>query len=174
MLNLIMLTCYSFNALMFIQTNHPLIMTLIIIIQTLIAAMYLGLLSLSYWFCYILTLVFLGGMLVLFSYITSLASNELMFITPKMVLTVSTFMITMLILIYITDPWFCNTITKNTDITSMELINSFNTETTPHLLKLYNKPNHLITLLLVNYLFLTLIVIVKITNIFQGPLRQKF
>nr|YP_009349802.1 NADH dehydrogenase subunit 6 [Zichya baranovi]AQM39873.1 NADH dehydrogenase subunit 6 [Zichya baranovi] len=174
MLNLIMLTSYIFNAIMFIQTNHPMIMTIIVIIQTIIAAVYLGLLSLSYWFCYILTLVFLGGMLVLFSYITSLASNELMFMTSKMIMTTILLMITLLILMFFMDPWFYTTMTKNTDTSTMELINTFNTEATPHLLKLYNKPTHLITLLLVNYLFLTLIVIVKITNIFQGPLRHKF
>nr|YP_002456253.1 NADH dehydrogenase subunit 6 [Deracantha onos]ABV23674.1 NADH dehydrogenase subunit 6 [Deracantha onos] len=174
MLNLIMLTCYIFNALMFIQTNHPMVMTLIVIIQTFIAAMYLGLLSLSYWFCYILTLAFLGGMLVLFLYITSLASNEFMFITSKMISTIILLMITLSIFVYTMDPWFHNILTKNTDTSMMDLINSFDTETTPHLLKLYNKPNHLITLLLVNYLFLTLIIVVKITNIFQGPLRQKF
>lgn len=37
--------------------------------------------------------------------------------------------------------------------------------------KLYNFPINFITILLINYLFLTLIVIVKITNINKGPLR---
>jgi NADH-ubiquinone oxidoreductase chain 6 len=39
------------------------------------------------------------------------------------------------------------------------------------LIKIYNFPINIITILLVNYLFLTLIATVKITNIFKGPLR---
>lgn len=38
--------------------------------------------------------------------------------------------------------------------------------------KLYNYPTNLITLLLINYLFFTLIVVVKITNFYYGPLRN--
>jgi NADH-ubiquinone oxidoreductase chain 6 len=40
--------------------------------------------------------------------------------------------------------------------------------------KLYNFPINLITIILIIYLFLTLIVVVKITNIFEGPLRPRF
>jgi NADH-ubiquinone oxidoreductase chain 6 len=40
--------------------------------------------------------------------------------------------------------------------------------------KLYNFPINLITILLIIYLFLTLIAVVKITNIFEGPLRPRF
>ena len=40
------------------------------------------------------------------------------------------------------------------------------------LIKLYRTPTRIITILLDIYLFLTLIAVVKITNIFKGPLRQ--
>lgn len=40
--------------------------------------------------------------------------------------------------------------------------------------KLYSFPINLITILLIIYLFLTLIAVVKITNIFEGPLRPNF
>jgi NADH-ubiquinone oxidoreductase chain 6 len=39
--------------------------------------------------------------------------------------------------------------------------------------KIYNFPINIITIILVFYLFLTLITSVKITNIFKGPLRTK-
>jgi hypothetical protein len=38
--------------------------------------------------------------------------------------------------------------------------------------KLYNQPNETITILIALYLFITLIVVVKIANISKGPLRQ--
>lgn len=131
--------------------------------------------SSSFWFSYILFLVFLGGILVLFIYITSLASNELFYTPIKSLIIIIASIIFILSISTVTDPYFWNIFTKNTDLIAIDLIpNIPYTEATPHLTKLYNKPNHLITLILVNYLFLTLIVIVKITNIFQGPLRQKF
>nr|QFQ51713.1 NADH dehydrogenase subunit 6 [Psorodonotus venosus] len=176
MMAFLILTFNFLNSLVFSQASHPLAMTLIIIVQTCIVALTVGMLSSSFWFSYILFLVFLGGMLVLFIYITSLASNELFYTSIKILMIILLATTSIMTISFIMDPFFFNMITKNTDL--MSIINSmsasFHTEATPHLMKLYNSPNHLITLMLVNYLFLTLIVIVKITNIFQGPLRQKF
>nr|YP_009754271.1 NADH dehydrogenase subunit 6 [Anterastes babadaghi]QGL09066.1 NADH dehydrogenase subunit 6 [Anterastes babadaghi] len=175
MMNLSILTFNFLNAIIFSQANHPLAMTLIIIMQTCIVSMTVGMMSSSFWFSYILFLVFLGGMLVLFIYITSLASNELFYTSMKTLIIILLTITLILSIAFITDSFFWNMFTKNMDQLSMDMITtSLSTEATPHLIKLYNKPNHLITLMLVNYLFLTLIVIVKITNIFQGPLRQKF
>lgn len=52
-------------------------------------------------------------------------------------------------------------------------IKSFVSENSIHLNKLYIFPINLITILLIIYLFFTLIAVVKITNIFEGPLRPK-
>lgn len=58
---------------------------------------------------------------------------------------------------------------------SIKIINliNLNYENLSSLNKLYNYPTNLISILLINYLFLTLIASVKITNIFKGPLRTK-
>lgn len=53
-------------------------------------------------------------------------------------------------------------------------LNSFINEDSISLNKLYNFPTNILTILLINYLFLTLIAVVKITNIFEGPLRPKY
>lgn len=53
------------------------------------------------------------------------------------------------------------------------LLKNLTTENNFILNKIYNFPVNLITVLLINYLFLTLIATVKITNIFEGPLRSK-
>lgn len=50
---------------------------------------------------------------------------------------------------------------------------SFYLENNLLLNKLYNFPTNIISILLIIYLFFTLIAIVKITNIFEGPLRPK-
>lgn len=62
---------------------------------------------------------------------------------------------------------------NNYEIFDINNKNYFINENSIRLNKLYNFPTNIITLLLINYLFLTLIVVVKITNIFYGPLRPK-
>ena len=61
-----------------------------------------------------------------------------------------------------------------TNYQNQETINFYviNNLTNVPLIKLYNFPTNIITIILALYLFLTLIVVVKITNIFEGPLRH--
>lgn len=61
----------------------------------------------------------------------------------------------------------------NIDITQIKTLILYQEEAAPSLIKLFNQPTGLITLILVVYLLLTLIAVVKITRIFFGPLRQK-
>jgi len=61
----------------FSTIKHPLAMGLILLIQTIFICLLRGLLIKSFWFSYILFLIFIGGILVLFIYVTSLASNEI-------------------------------------------------------------------------------------------------
>nr|UUJ36911.1 NADH dehydrogenase subunit 6 [Epeorus dayongensis] len=155
----------------FITMTHPLAMGLILLCQTLLIALITGLLAPSFWFSYVLFLVFLGGMLVLFIYVTSLASNEMFSISAQTMIFSSFFMIIIITATYFNDPslW---TLTNYSDQT--QLLDWINPQPTFHLLvKLYNHPTHFLTLLLVLYLFLTLIAVVTITQIFAGPLRSK-
>lgn len=62
----------------------------------------------------------------------------------------------------------------NLEIDSIIRIKTFLNENILTLNKLYNFPTNLVTIILIIYLFLTLIAIVKITNVFEGPLRPKF
>nr|YP_009407572.1 NADH dehydrogenase subunit 6 [Anabropsis carli]ASA68846.1 NADH dehydrogenase subunit 6 [Anabropsis carli] len=161
-------------ALIFTQLNHPLAMTLIILMQTLLICLMTGLISQSFWFSYILFLVFLGGMLVLFIYITSLASNEMFAIPTKFILSSLIILMILISTSFILDSSLINLNIINNDMnTTINNSSYLYNESTISLMKLYNNPTELITLMLVLYLFLTLIAIVKITNIFQGPLRQK-
>nr|UFZ13109.1 NADH dehydrogenase subunit 6 [Protohermes spectabilis] len=153
----------------FTQVNHPLAMGMILLLQTVIICLSSGILMQTFWFSYILFLIMLGGMLILFIYMTSLASNELFSISTK------TFMINMmllltLMLLMMTDSfsWVLNWM--NLDMNMFKTL--IYTENSSELIKLYNFPTMNLTLLLINYLFLTLIIVVKITNIFFGPLRQ--
>nr|YP_009328105.1 NADH dehydrogenase subunit 6 [Trigonidium sjostedti]APD14952.1 NADH dehydrogenase subunit 6 [Trigonidium sjostedti] len=155
---------------LFIMSSHPMLITLIIIIQTLMLCLLMNFFSLSLWFSYILFLTFLGGMLILFIYITSLASNEKFSINPiKMFISSSIIMISMLTLLFLFN--MNNSILMNQD--TMILQNFLiQTESPNNLNILYNKPNYFITLMMVMYLLITLIIVVYISNPKMGSLRH--
>nr|ASY98618.1 NADH dehydrogenase subunit 6 [Rhombodera valida] len=150
----------------FLFLNHPLSMGLILLLQTIFMCLISGFMSLSFWFSYVLLLIYLGGMLVLFMYVTSLASNEMFFYSNKILFTII-FLPLIFILIYFTHPYYPKNMCENMEnsLTLSLIPNNF-------LLKMYNQPINMITILIASYLFLTLIAVVKIINIYKGPLRQ--
>lgn len=152
---------------MFTRLLHPLAIGLILLIQTVIICVTAGLSINSFWFSYILFLIFLGGILVLFIYVASLASNETFrFSSTILMLALPTLLLSGL-LIFI-DPLLVNmpiSISQSSAITEMS-------SSTPALLRtIYNNTTINLTLFIVLYLLLTLIAVVKITNTFFGPLR---
>lgn len=78
--------------------------------------------------------------------------------------------ITICRLLLLSDKFFF--INYNSEIKYNNKLNLLN-ENFLSLSKFYNYPNNFITILLIIYLLLTLIVVVKVTNSFIGPLRQK-
>nr|ABF51684.1 NADH dehydrogenase subunit 6 [Stomoxys calcitrans] len=169
---ILMTIMFIFN-LIFMNIKHPLAMGLILLIQTTLVSLSSGLMSKSFWFSYILFLVFLGGMLVLFIYVTSLASNEMFSFSIKLMLTSMMIFFIMMYMLYLSDK---NILMQyfNMEVNSITNLNSFIMENSLSLNKLYNYPTNLLTILLMNYLLITLIAIVKITNLFKGPLRPMF
>lgn len=112
-------------------------------------------------------------MLVLFIYVTSLASNEIFILSIKTVqLILMTIFIARLIYLLI-DSFSLISFLPSLDISRLPDPNSFIRENTINLNKLYNYPTNFLTIILINYLFLTLIAVVKVTNIFYGPLRPR-
>nr|WKU83906.1 NADH dehydrogenase subunit 6 [Criorhina coquilletti] len=168
------LTLYSLTfmiSFIFMQMSHPLSMGMLLLIQTVLISCLTGLMTKSFWFSYILFLIFIGGMLVLFIYVTSLASNEMFSFSMKMtMISIMSFMLLML-MIFFMDKTILSFNSMNNEMISITNINSYIQENSLSLNKLYNYPTNMITLLLINYLLITLIATVKITKLFYGPLR---
>nr|URX54419.1 NADH dehydrogenase subunit 6 [Rugitermes aridus] len=159
-----LMTMSTLISMTFTQMNHPLAMGMMLLMQTMMMCLISGLMYQSFWFQYILFMVFVGGMLVLFIYVASLASNEMFTLSTKMMLTMM--IITLLLTMMNSNQMTINS--KETTMYNTEMSNSITTMTS----KLYNQPNGNMTIFLALYLFLTLIVVVKITNVSKGPLRQ--
>uniref|UniRef100_UPI0030036FCB NADH dehydrogenase subunit 6 n=1 Tax=Parotis marginata TaxID=990162 RepID=UPI0030036FCB len=157
--------------------SHPLSMGLMILIQTMLTCLISGIMMSTYWFSYILFLTFLGGLLVLFIYVSSIASNEMFSISFNMKMTffLSIFFICILSLFLMNNLNWLNFNINNMEMNNMfNMFLFFNNENKINLSKLYNNQTFLIMMMMIIYLLITLIAMVKITNIFYGPLRSSF
>nr|YP_010326918.1 NADH dehydrogenase subunit 6 [Anomis mesogona]UNP54167.1 NADH dehydrogenase subunit 6 [Anomis mesogona] len=162
-----------FISLFMFFLNNPLSMGLMILIQTLLICLLSGMLIKTYWFSYILFLTFMGGLLVLFIYVSSIASNELFKPSFNLKLMFMIYLpMTFFIMYLLIDNLFWMNLSMNSDMFNFLSLNFFfNNENKMSLNKLYNNQTFMIMLMLVIYLFITLIAVVKITNIFYGPIR---
>nr|QWB85867.1 NADH dehydrogenase subunit 6 [Ulochaetes vacca] len=159
-------------SMFFLFMNHPLSFGLILMIQTINISIITGMMNFNFWFSYILFLIMIGGMLILFMYMTSIASNEKFKYSFKFNILMLTFSImTLLLIIYIsTNNPMINLILNNYETKIFNLLINNNLTMS----KFLNYPSNFTLYLIIMFLLITLIMVVKITNIQYGPLRQKF
>nr|ALO77173.1 NADH deshydrogenase subunit 6 [Phloiophilus edwardsi] len=153
-------------AMLFTFTTHPMSMGFMLLMQTFSLALIIGFMNLNFWYSYILFIVMVGGMMVVFIYMTSIASNEKFKFSNKLFL-----MFIMLISISL--------ISKDlfilwTNYSNMEIFNwnnnmSFNVSMSKYM----SYPNNSMFYLTMLYLLIALIIVVKIANINYGPLQMK-
>nr|QXG19417.1 NADH dehydrogenase subunit 6 [Drosophila navojoa] len=171
MLQLTLYMLIFLTSIIFINMIHPLALGLTLLIQTILICLLTGMMTKTFWFSYILFLIFLGGMLVLFIYVTSLASNEMFNLSLKLTLMCMFLFITGIFIILLIDKNYFTFFIANNEMQNISNLYSYFSENSLSLNKLYNFPTNFVTILLMNYLLITLIVIVKITKLFKGPLR---
>nr|QAY82026.1 NADH dehydrogenase subunit 6 [Omophoita sp. REN-2018] len=156
------------NASLFIFLNHPLSCGLILLIQVILTSLITGLIS-TFWYSYILFLIMIGGMLILFIYMTSIASNEKFKLNNKLIISLLILM-TLMTIIFMIDKYYMNIINNIQDMTFFYSNSNFKFS----LNKYFNKNNNILMIMMMTYLLITLILVVKITNFKYGSLRQKF
>nr|AAC47691.1 NADH dehydrogenase 6 [Limulus polyphemus] len=148
---IILSTIYS--SVLFLISYHPIMMIMNLILTTILVSLMTTLLMKTSWFSYTLFLIMVGGMLVVFIYIASLAPNESFKMLTKIPL-----------LIILSMPLLFTTISFKTSIYPEMYKISIS--------KIFSNLPMLTTLFLVTFLLITLIAVVKITKISQGPIRH--
>lgn len=132
---------------------------LTILIQRINLSMIIWINNKTAWFSFLLFLIFLGGLIVLFIYITRLASNEKFQPNWQEHLFSSAPLLIIVIFIVTINPSILNK--------SIKIIN------TSTLIQLNFSFSLIIPIrLVIIYLLITLIVVVKISSKIQGPLRS--
>nr|AXS65538.1 NADH dehydrogenase subunit 6 [Chrysomeloidea sp. 7 KM-2017] len=166
MIYLILVSLMTTSSL-FMLLNHPLSFGLILLIQTFFISILTGMMNLNFWFSYILFLVMVGGMLILFIYMTSVASNEKFKFSFKMLVFTIIMLFVSVVISFLIDQFLSTENLMQSDLGQwMNKNSSMN--------KYMNNPPANLMYFVIIYLLITLIMVVKITDIKQGPLRQKF
>nr|AIS38200.1 NADH dehydrogenase subunit 6 [Brasilocerus sp. 2 DTA-2012] len=162
-----MITMMIFMTGMIMLTKHPLMVSMIIIIQTILIAMTTNLFSESSWYSYTLFMVMIGGMMVMFIYMTSLTSNKKIYFNKTLIFT--WMMLTSTIYWLIEKEML---ISKKLTMTNMQ-INEMNMKLETAMSKFINYPLSMLMISLMIYLFITMTASIKITWKNSGPIRQK-
>nr|BAE46525.1 NADH dehydrogenase subunit 6 [Neocalanus tonsus] len=151
---------FIFLSLLLVQlmfyASHPISLGLMLVILSLITGAFLMKISIS-WFFYLLVLVFLGGVMVLIIYMSTLAANEKIFfkVTNKMVIFTFLSLIMLLFLL----------LEKNLKMkTSMGVMVAGS---------LYECSNMSTLIFLMIYLLLTMVCVVKLVKFESGPLIKR-
>nr|YP_010596106.1 NADH dehydrogenase subunit 6 [Ectomocoris horridus]WAJ48438.1 NADH dehydrogenase subunit 6 [Ectomocoris horridus] len=152
---------------MFPLMKHPMSMGLTLIAQTMLIATMTGMMTNMFWFSYILIMTILSGMLILFIYMASVASNEKFNSSLKTLGYAISFSSLSIMLSFFEDQLesMKNWPPKKESIMDPEYLLTMNS--------MFNPPNMYVTALMVSYLFLTMIIISNIVNVHEGPLRIK-
>nr|WRK21502.1 NADH dehydrogenase subunit 6 [Nionia sp.] len=138
----------------------PMSMGVMLLVQAMLTSLFLSTILSSSWIPMITFLMMIGGLLILFTYMSSIASNE------KFNMKINISMLMIILLIFLDTFMFEFQIQENQDMKFM-LIKDLS------MIKLYNKKSMILTMILLLFLLLTMISVSKMVKHHEGPLRQK-
>nr|WRY72471.1 NADH dehydrogenase subunit 6 [Zorka maculata] len=144
---------------MSIFMNNPMSLGMLLLLQTMSIILLLNEILLSSWFSMVTFMMMIGGLLIMFMYMSSIASNE------KFKFNVNLSMIIIIMIILLDEMMFENQINDKQEFI---YINELNLSLT----KIYNSKSFFLTILLVMYLLLTMISVTKMVKHSKGPLRS--
>nr|YP_010478299.1 NADH dehydrogenase subunit 6 [Nesophrosyne sp. 126 GMB-2012]UVI59743.1 NADH dehydrogenase subunit 6 [Nesophrosyne sp. 126 GMB-2012] len=138
----------------------PMSMGIMLLILTSTSTILMAQILTTAWIPMIMFLMFVGGLLILFMYMSSIASNE------KFSTNIWLMIIPIFIMLTPVEGLMIETLMEET-LSSTMLIDSIS------MTKIYNKKTFIITIFMFMYLLMSMIVVTKIIKIFKGPLRSK-
>nr|AAS00878.1 NADH dehydrogenase subunit 6 [Hutchinsoniella macracantha] len=164
-----LLSMSIFLSLILSGVNHPLSLGLVLLFQALLVCFFVGGYSFSYWFSYILFLIFLGGMLILFLYVASLAMDESFGLLNKNYLKgvsfLFVFILSCIFILYLVSFYFMGV------GDSLSNLNFYNNEIGYIIYKFYSLMLGFLSVSLIFYLFFVLVVVVFTSVVKCGPIR---
>nr|AKM69962.1 NADH dehydrogenase subunit 6 [Tuberolachnus salignus] len=150
-------------AIMLTMMKSPISSNLIILIQTITLTMMINLINKTAWISFMIFILYIGGLMIIFLYISSIAFNEL-----NINKNYKNMMFKM-ILIFFMLKYFKISLTME----NMNYENKFMYEDNFYLINMFIMPNNLMIYMIMFILFFMLILIIWMLKINKGPIRQK-
>nr|YP_009467135.1 NADH dehydrogenase subunit 6 [Agramma hupehanum]ARB50128.1 NADH dehydrogenase subunit 6 [Agramma hupehanum] len=157
---MMILCMFIMSSMTFMFLMNPLSMALMLVMQTLLISMISAVMISSFWYSYMLMLIMISGLLIMFMYMASIASNEKMNFSIKL----STF----ILMIPITMAMFKENLLK----TKMFLMQYMSNNQEWIMTKLFNSKFIIPSLFMIIMLFLMMVIISFLVNISEGPMRK--
>lgn len=155
----------TFLSMLFIYVFTPISLTLLIISQSTILSILLFIVTAISWFSFILLIIFIRGIIIIFIYVSSLASNKLI-ITPNKPFIIFSFFLL----------FFSSLIAYSPLLTNLNFLNSSLSsqlkDNTLIIYKIYSPMLALLTSTFIIYLLLALFVVIKTASTSKAPLRR--
>nr|YP_009339315.1 NADH dehydrogenase subunit 6 [Pallaseopsis kessleri]APL97205.1 NADH dehydrogenase subunit 6 [Pallaseopsis kessleri] len=162
-----MMTLFTLSAILsmlLVLSKPPLMMALLITAQTALVSLSMYLLMPTSWMSFVLLMILVSAMMVIFVYVSSLASNEFVALPKYWAMSTTATLSVWLLLGYLF------LYTKKSQACSHSSM--WDTDLTPILThKLYEPYASTLTIFLIIYLLLALIVVAKISVTLKGSLR---
>nr|AFI13777.1 NADH dehydrogenase subunit 6 [Diuraphis noxia] len=162
MLKFIMLT-NLIMAITLTMMKSPLSSNLIILIQTLSLTLMINLINKTSWISFMIFILYIGGLMIIFLYISSIAFNELN-INKNFKNLIYKLIFIILVLMYFK---------MSLNLNNMNYENKFIFEDNFYMLNMFILPNNLMMYMIMFILFFMLILIIWMLKINKGPIRQK-
>ncbi|YP_002889393.1 NADH dehydrogenase subunit 6 (mitochondrion) [Cephus cinctus] len=161
--------------ILMIKSIHPIEMMIYLIMFSIIMCLKTSLLYKNFWFSYMLFLTMIGGILVLFLYFVSTASNEKYQLNDNLNIKFLTIMISisfiLMFIMYVFDYFSINMIELNMNHNLIIKMNNWSNSNSYNMHQMFNN-NYKVTLMTMIYLLFTLFSVMKMCMKMYGPLRQ--
>ena len=138
-----------------VYVNHPISLGFILIFYALVTGL-LSIILRNSWFFYLLVLVFLGGVIILIIYISTLSANEKFFLDNAGLPIMFVLFLSLSLIFYFEFNNRINISIKNCFISNV-----------------YEQSNSRLTIILILYLLLTILCVVKLVKFEKGPLVRR-
>nr|UFA47113.1 NADH dehydrogenase subunit 6 [Mitjaevia diana] len=155
---LIMKTMMVISSMTLFMKN-PMSMGFLLLFQTLMMILLMNKILITSWFVMITFLMMIGGLVIIFIYMSSIASNE------KFKIKLNLFLLLIIGLMILDEMILDNQINEKQEL-------NFSMNIDLSLIKIYNTKSMLMTIMLVLYLLITMISVSKMVKHYEGPLRS--
>nr|YP_010952941.1 NADH dehydrogenase subunit 6 [Empoascanara alami]YP_010952980.1 NADH dehydrogenase subunit 6 [Empoascanara hongkongica]WMQ52384.1 NADH dehydrogenase subunit 6 [Empoascanara alami]WMQ52423.1 NADH dehydrogenase subunit 6 [Empoascanara hongkongica] len=139
--------------------KNPMSLGILLMTQTMMMILLINTILSTSWFAMITFLMMIGGLLIIFMYMSSIASNEKFKIKMNLTLMI-------LILLLMTDDMLIENQPKETQMMELSYDNDLS------LIKIYNMKSMMMTIMMVLYLLITMVCVSNIVKHHYGPLRS--